>query len=178
LDGAAFDPEEVLAKTEEYLAPVIDLCVENGIRPAIENLFEDCFSQNGQRTRYTHLPEEVLAVIDRFQGSGIGCCWDSGHLNVSSGGESLFLENLKILAPHIICTHIHDNCYGIDMHKPPYFGSIPWEEVMKILKANRYAGELCWEFVYERIPDELYADYLHFVYAAGEYLIRKFDEAD
>ena len=39
--SGAFDPEESLRQTREYLKPVVERCVQKGIRPAIENLFED-----------------------------------------------------------------------------------------------------------------------------------------
>ena len=166
--GGEFDAAESLRQTREYLAPVVDLCVQKGVRPAIENLFEDKFG-GPDRSRYTSEAEEVLAVLESFPGSGIGCCWDSGHHNVSFG-EERFFEKLEMLAPHIVCTHMHDNRYGIDMHKPAFFGGIDWKKVMEILKKAGYQGDFTWEFVYERIPDGLYKEYLHFMHSIGDYL--------
>lgn len=168
--GGAFDAAESLRQTREYLNPVIDLCVAKGVRPAIENLFEDQYGGPG-RSRYTSEAEEVVAVIESFPGSGIGCCWDSGHHNVSFGEEKFF-EKLNILAPYIVCTHMHDNKYGKDMHKPAFFGTIDWEKVMEILKNAGYQGDFSWEFVYERMPDALYKEYLHFMHSIGEYLCK------
>ena len=166
--GGEFDAAESLRQTREYLAPVIDLCVQKGVRPAIENLFEDKYGGPG-RSRYTSEAEEVLAVLESFPGSGIGCCWDSGHHNVSFG-EERFFEKLEMLAPHIVCTHMHDNKYGYDMHKPAFFGNIDWAKTMAILKKAGYQGDFTWEFVYERIPDGLYKEYLHFMHSIGDYL--------
>ena len=45
---------------------------------------------------------------------------------------------------------------------------------MRILKTHGYAGVLSWEFVYERIPDAIYPQYLAFIKASGEYLIDLF----
>lgn len=166
--GGAFDAAESLRQTREYLKPVIDLCVQKGVRPAIENLFEDKFGGEG-RSRYTSEAEEVLAVIDSFPGSGIGCCWDSGHHNVAFGEEKFF-EKLELLAPYIICTHMHDNKYGYDMHKPAFFGGMEWEKIMAVLKKAGYQGDFTWEFVYERMPEALYKEYLHFMHSIGKYL--------
>ncbi len=168
--GGEFDAAESLRQTREYLAPVIDLCVKKGVRPAIENLFEDKYGGPG-RSRFTSEAEEVLAVIESFPGSGIGCCWDSGHHYVSFG-EERFFEKLEMLAPHVVCTHIHDNKYGYDMHQPAFFGKIDWERVMQILKNAGYQGGFNWEFVYERMPDALYKDYLRFIYSIGDYLCK------
>ena len=166
--GGEFNAAESLRQTRDFLAPVIDLCVQKGVRPAIENLFEDKYGGPG-RSRYTSEAEEVLAVLESFPDSGIGCCWDSGHHNVSFG-EERFFEKLEMLAPYIVCTHMHDNRYGIDMHKPAFFGAIDWAKVMEILKKAGYQGDFTWEFVYERIPDGLYKEYMHFMYCIGDYL--------
>lgn len=165
----SFDAEDIFKRNVELLKPLVDRCVELGIRPAIENLFEDkCFPEFDGRSRYTSKTEEVLAVIDAFSGSGIGCCWDAGHAQVAYGKTAL--DELERLASHVVCTHMHDNSYGHDMHKPAFFGNMDWERAMGILNAAGYQGNFTWEFVYERFPEPLVLDYLRFVHRLGEYL--------
>ena len=48
---------------------------------------------------------------------------------------------------------------------------------MRILKMHDYPGVLSWEFVYERIPDVLYPQYLAFIRSCGEYLIDLFQKS-
>ena len=165
-DEISFD--EMMKVTREYLAPVIDLCAEYGLRPAIENLFEE--KGRPHRTRFCSEAEEVIGVIESFPGTGIGCCWDSGHHHVSFGDDDFF-PKLEMLAPYIICTHMHDNRYGVDMHKPAFFGTINWERVMEILKQYNYPGDFSWEFVHDRVPDAVYGEYLKFIKASGDYLL-------
>ncbi len=160
--------KEMLKITREYLAPVVDLCGQYGLKTAIENLFEE--KGPGHRTRFCSEAEEVIDVIESFPGTGIGCCWDSGHHHVSFGDEKFF-EKLEMLAPYIICTHIHDNRYGVDMHKPAFFGTIDWEKVMEVLKKYHYQGDFSWEFVHDRVPDAVYGEYLRFIHASGNYLL-------
>ncbi|MDX9978609.1 MAG: TIM barrel protein, partial [Lentisphaeria bacterium] len=75
-----FDESEILTATYDYLAPVVELAKQSGIRIAVENLFEDGSGpQVNGRSRYTSTVEEVLAVIDRFNDPVVGCCWDFGH---------------------------------------------------------------------------------------------------
>lgn len=83
------------------------------------------------------------------------------------------MEKLELLAPYIICTHLHDNNSQHDMHKPAFIGNIEWENVVDVLKRHHYAGDLSWEFVYERIPDALYGDYLKFIHATGCFLLQQ-----
>ena len=167
----SFDPARILRRTCEYLAPVVALCVERGIRPAVENLFEDGLGRPAvERSRFTSQTEEILALMEHFSGSGIGCCWDSGHAQCAYGEK--WFETLETLSPYLICTHLHDNSYRHDMHKPAFFGSLDWERIMLFLKTSGYSGDFTWEFVYERFPDELLPEFLQFVHKTGEYLIR------
>ena len=163
-----FDPEECFRQSTEYLRPVVDLCAEYGIRPLIENMGESVLSES--RQHYGARAEEVLAQIDAFSYAHAACCFDSGHLRVAYADDDAYLHALELLAPHIVCTHIHDSAFGCDLHKPPFFGTVPWEKVMSILKKHDYSGVLSWEFVYERIPDVLYPRYLDFIRATGDCL--------
>lgn len=166
----SFDEKKILSATQEYLAPVVEKCVGHGIHPAIENLFEDNYgSKVDGRSRYTSKTEEVLNIIEKFPGTGIGCCWDFGHALCSYGDRAG--EELKKVLPYLLCTHVHDNSYGIDMHKPAFFGTADWEKTVGILKNSNYSGNFTWEFVYERFPDALFPDYLKFVHKIGEYLL-------
>lgn len=164
-----FDSQECLEKSTEYLRPVVDLCAEHGIQPLIENVGESVLSE--KRYHFGAKAEEVLAHIDAFSYANAACCLDTGHLRVAYADDDSFLNAMELLAPKTVCTHIHDNAYGHDLHKPAFFGTIPWEKVMSILKKHGYSGVLSWEFVYERIPDAIYNQYLDFIHASGEYLI-------
>lgn len=156
-----------LKATREYLAPVIDLCGEYGLKPAIENLFEE--KNRDDRTRFCSRTDEVIAVIESFPGTNIGCCWDSGHHNVSFGKND-FAEKLEELAPYIICTHLHDNYQNRDVHNPAFVGSIEWEKAMAILKKHHYNGVLNWEFAHGAFPDEIFETYLKLIKVSGDYL--------
>ena len=171
----SFDSEVCFRESTEYLRPVIDLCAEYGIQPLIENMGESVLSKN--RQHFGAKAEEVLAHIEAFSYANAACCLDTGHLRVAYADNDSYLHAVELLAPHIVCTHIHDSGFGCDLHKPAFFGTVPWEQVMRILKMHDYSGVLSWEFVYERIPDALYPKYLAFIKAEGEYLIDCFQNS-
>jgi len=164
-----FDEQECFRESTEYLRPVIDLCAEYGIIPLIENMGENVLSKT--RQHFGARAEEVLAHIEAFSYAKAACCLDTGHLRVAYADDESYLRAVELLAPHIVCTHIHDSGFGCDLHKPAFFGTVPWEQLMGILKQHGYSGVLSWEFVYERIPDALYPQYLDFIRAEGDYLI-------
>lgn len=159
-----YNDREILQITSEYLAPTVDLCVKHGIRPAFETVFDDFIGK-----RFGSHAEQLLNIIDIFSGAGAGCCFDFGHGYIAFADK--FPENFALLLPHVVCTHVHDNSWKIDMHKPAYLGTIDWEMTMSMLRKSGYSGEFVWEFGYERFPDALMPDYLQFIHRTGEYLL-------
>ena len=84
--------------------------------------------------------------------------------------EDREIEALKIAGNRVICTHIHDNYYNQDLHGFPFTGNVDWKGLMQTLHEIGYAGDLSFEFVYDRLPKALAPDYLKLLYRTGEYL--------
>lgn len=164
-----YDPDEVLERNYDLVAPVVEQCLERGISPAFENLFEDHLGAPDGRSRFCSEPEEVLALVERFHDPRVGVCLDTGHAQCSGGNDHIRV--LELLENHLFCTHIHDNYYGCDLHLPAFFGTVCWESVMSRLAACGYSGNFTWELVYGRFPDPLLPDYLAFLHRIGEYLL-------
>ncbi len=164
-----YDGSLALEKNYEIMAPVVEACHRNNVLPAFENLFDDA-SENtvDGRNRFCSRGEELLALIERFGTGSAGICLDTGHGNVSAG--SGLLDLVRELAPYVVCTHVHDNNFGKDMHMPAFAGGMPLEKIMEILRDNGYTGNLTWEMVYGRYPDELLPDFLALLFKSGRYL--------
>ena len=173
-EGKPFAPEDALAFIIDYYRPLIEYAANLGLTPAVENLFEDGFCKRpiDARNRYTHDVEEVIAVMDAFKEYNVGCCWDYGHGHVAYGGKDV--EAAAKVAGCIVCTHVHDNYYGKDLHGIPYTGQVDWAAHMKLLRDAGYAGNLNLEMVYGRYPDVLVGDMLAWAYRAAETLAGEF----
>lgn len=126
--------------------PVAEYAAHNNIKIAFENLFEDC-----GKPRFGSKPDELTALVERFNSKHVGICLDTGHAHVAD--KEHYLSNIEQYADKVISTHIHDN-FGTDKHMFPYMGEINLEECMRILKRHGYSGELTYEFVYDKIPTE------------------------
>ncbi|MBQ6473961.1 MAG: sugar phosphate isomerase/epimerase [Victivallales bacterium] len=164
-----YDVPEILDFTHSCLTPTVELCSSLGVKPAFENVFEDgCGHQVTGCGRFCSRIQELLDVIRMFPGSG--CCWDFGHAQVASKERAM--DEFAAIQPYLFCTHVHDNTHGADLHKPAFFGDVPWESAMDIMKRGGYSGVFSWEFVYERFPDALMPGFLQFVHETGEYLDR------
>ncbi len=165
-----WDPKEIAEKMYELYAPYVDFAKKQGLCVAVENLFDDHARPDVEgRSRFTDRVEEVLMMIGRFHDPSVVCCWDFGHGNCAYGKKHV-AEALRMAAPHVRCTHVHDNYYGKDLHLMPFLGELDWAEHMRILKETGYPGRLTYEFVYGQIPDAIFPDALSLAHQAGQKL--------
>ncbi len=69
-----------------------------------------------------HTPDEVFALLDGCEKTGVGVCFDTGHANLSGR----FVEFARALLPRSVTVHVHDNDGTEDQHRFPGAGSIDW----------------------------------------------------
>ena len=163
-----FDFDRALNVIYEVYAPIVESAVKNGIKIAMETLFEDR-APNGKRARFTSCLEELEAIVGKFSDKSVGICWDFGHARVVYGDKQF--EQMKRVGSKIIATHVHDNIGAKDLHQMPYFGGTNWEEAMSTLKGIGYNGSFTLELVYGCIPDELLPDYIKLFHKTGMHML-------
>ena len=172
-----WNPEEIAAQMYEFYAPLVEFAGAHNMDVAFENLFEDhCFKEIDGCSRYCSRVEEILCLLERFKGAPVSCCWDFGHAKCAYGTDKM-LGALEKAAPHVSCTHVHDNYYGHDLHILPFMGETDWEAHMALLKRQGYQGQMTFEFVYGRFPDALMPAFMTMAAQTGRYLIDLFDRA-
>ncbi len=164
-----YDCSLAAQKNYEIMAPIVELCAKHNVFPAFENLFDDtCRKDDNGRDRFSAKSEDLLQLLERFGKENVGICLDTGHAYVSY--KENVLDLVECLAPYVVCTHIHDNKSSSDLHQPAFAGTLPLENVFALLRQNGYKGNLTWEMVYGRYPDELLPDFLALLHKSGEYL--------
>lgn len=175
-EGTPFNSEEGIECVYDVLAPHIEKLTKGGVKAALETVFEDKTLKpiEGKRYHFCADLNELIAVIDKFKDPMVGCCWDSGHTKLNVGNDG-HVDALRRLGSRIICTHIHDNYYGKDLHLPPFMGDANWEELMPALKATGYNGSLTFELVYGCMHEELLSDWVSKIYRSGELLRDMFE---
>ena len=173
-----YDAKEILESEYQRLLPHAEFCAKHGITLALENLFEDGAKIRGivdGKSRHMARIEEVVGLIDRFNSENVKCCWDFGHAHVAFGKDQL--EMMKIAGSRIVCTHVHDNYYGKDLHLIPFQGQVDWDGHMKALKSFGYQGVLSFEFAYGCYPDDVLPVVLKTIYSVGSKLSDMFENA-
>lgn len=169
--GTVYDNGFSLEKSKqsnlEYFKPHLELAKKLGIGIAIENLYDD---PRDNRRRYSGTVEELIDIVDSFNDSSVGICWDFGHGNLMGIDQN---EALRKIGNRLVATHVADNSGEKDDHVAPFYGEIDWVPLIKTLKEIDYK----YDFTYEihnftgRIPIELRKTVLKHSVEIGEYLL-------
>ena len=146
-NGGHFTPE-MLARARATLEAVLPTAEKLGIVICVENAFEPA-----------NTPAAVLSCVEPFVGfPAIGVCLDVGHAHVMNadiartdkeladnwinehawGGRirENFIpirEAIRMLAPHIVTCHVHDNNGLSDQHLCPGLGTCDFDAVFEEL---------------------------------------------
>lgn len=131
LDSKACDDEAEhdrhIERSIEGFKAVMDAARDNGIKIAIENQWED-YVGGGEK--------QFLRFLDTLDPRIAGICYDTSHANITPGT----VDMVKRIKHPIIATHLSDNDGDYDMHKPPFTGSVDWEETLMLLLEKGYRG--------------------------------------
>lgn len=118
---------------------------------------------------------ELIGVCERYGDENVGVCWDTGHANLNRA--IVQSEEIRRLGARIKALHVADNSGRGDDHLAPYYGTVPWTEVLRALKDAGYRGTLNFEahnFV-GRLPEELRLQSVMLLYQIGRAMAEEFD---
>lgn len=120
-----------------------------GVKIALENV--DRFEPMGNAKLLPRLVKEA-------DSPAVGFCLDAGHAHCC--GHTSAVEWINIMGDKLFTTHFHDNRgmrlqalgndrwispSGIDEHRAPGFGTIPWIDVIESLREVGYANTVNFE---------------------------------
>ncbi len=111
----------------DALAPIARAC---GVRIAIEN---------GDFA-------EIRRLLAAYPPDFLGLCYDSGHGNMGRG-----LDELESLRDRLISIHLHDNDSHSDEHKIPFYGTVDWPRLARLLATSGYRKCVSSEAVMHRM---------------------------
>ena len=126
--------ERIVEIDVAYLRDLSRVGEDHGVVIAVENCVEPWFCSS---------PADLLLLMERVSSDHVGVCLDTGHLNVNGLDVA---SAVRVLASHMVATHLHDNDGRRDLHLPPLSGCIDWRGVMKAFSESGYKGPLIYEF--------------------------------
>ncbi len=131
--------KEGFEKNLEFFGSLAQVAKDNGVKVAIENIF-----QNRPVTKYlcddfASDPYEQIALYEALNDpEAFTICFDIGHSAVC-GREPQ--DAIRLIGhDRLGCIHAHDNDYRADLHQCPGAGKINWEAVCKALAEIDYEG--------------------------------------
>lgn len=144
----AFDIEAIVKENLQLHAEVLELAKKYNVGIAFENMIER------STRRFASRAEDLVALIDVCNDSGVGACWDFGHANFIFKDQR---EQLRILGRRLKATHVDDNYGKEDEHMFPFHGSVDWHAVIPVLAEIGYEGDFTFETHKEftRLPEHL-----------------------
>ena len=109
---------------EKNLEPLLEIAERKGVTIAIENGFQ----------MIDH-PETLLHYMDKYASDNFGCCLDVAHANITAKKcGTAVAAYIKLLLPHIIVSHLHDNDGITDLHRVAgTTGQPDWDICMPLL---------------------------------------------
>lgn len=156
----------------EYVLRLLEWAHAYGVGIALENLPVHRGREGDASMDFLRTPEALLSFVQSFADDKVGVCLDLGHALIQGWDVAGCID---VLAPRLRALHVHDNNGREDQHMPPFFGMIPWDEVMRALKRNAYPGDFTYEIcgpTFMRHAPEALQDEMHaFTVKIGEYLL-------
>lgn len=137
--GVASKPEDVCEMSKiivDSLAELVPVAEENGVRLALENMLSrhpggDC--------------AQLRSFVTQIDSPWLGVCFDTGHAHVSakmSGAFASAAAGFEILKDLVITFHLHDNDRTRDMHLPPGYGTVNWNDFAAALRGMNFSDPI------------------------------------
>ncbi len=132
--GAVLPRFEAVKRSLDELIPVLE---KYSVRIAVENGFSDTF-------------ETIGMLMKDYPGKYVGITYDSGHGNIAEGKG---MDRLEPYKDRLQALHLNDNDSSGDQHQPPFFGTVDWERMVKLLAESSYKGRpLSFELAMRNTP--------------------------
>ena len=117
-------------KNLRWFAPFVQLAEECSTGIAIENMADQFGKYGGLSGMFTANTESLIDLVDSFQSSAVGICWDTGHAHIQGVSQP---DMLRLIGNRLKALHIQDSNGKSDQHTAPFYGTIDWPPIMKAL---------------------------------------------
>lgn len=79
----------------------------------------------------------IAKIMADYPAERLGITLDTGHANIDEGRG---LERMEKFKDRLLALHLNDNDAVGDLHQPPFYGTLDWERVAKLVASSAYAG--------------------------------------
>ncbi len=168
--------EELFEMNMEFYTKLAPLARDNGIKIAIENMWQRHPVSKHICDDVCADPRELARYYDSLGNStDFTVCLDLGHVALCGREPE---DAIRVLSSRIGALHVHDVDYVDDLHTMPGLGRINWDNVCRALADVGYSGEITLEADYfmKNMDDELIPDAVKLLEASARHLARKVEK--
>ena len=168
--------EENLKKNYEFYMRLVPFIKEYGVKVAVENMFGRDKRRDYIVANICSMPDEFRRMMDMLDPQYFTACVDIGHAGLVGTSAPELIRGLG--HEYVTCLHVHDNDYKDDMHLPPYFCELDWDEITQALADINYSGDFTFESdaILEHFPKELVPSVLSLIHDIGRHLIAQIEQ--
>lgn len=161
--------EASLARNVRYFRELLDFAGASTLHFAVENMWAEAAPGV---PRYGNDPDELLELTEAVGDPRFGICWDSMH------GSYEGIDQRKALAcigKRLKALHISDEFGREYIHRLPYTGRCPWEDVLAGLREANYRGNFDFELQHYLLdePEENWGIRLRQSFALGQLMMSR-----
>lgn len=110
---------DALKRSLDEIVPILE---KYDAKLAVENRRNDSFGV-------------IAEVMASYPAERIGITLDTGHANID---EARGLERMERFKDRLQALHLNDNDAIGDLHQPPFYGTLDWERVAKLVATSSY----------------------------------------
>ena len=141
--GPDTPPEVMRELNYEIFGKILVYAKEYGVKVATESLGDspiyNCRDFFGSAKEFKDTFDRICA--DGNNADYFTICIDTGHVHKATRFDRPKVGDvIRMMGKGISCLHLHDNDTFKDQHKPPFTGSIDWNDVFDALDEVGYDG--------------------------------------
>lgn len=171
--------EEIFQKNMEFYRSLIPIAKANGIKIAIENMWQ----RDRRRGHISHdtcstIPE-FIRYVDELDSEQIVACLDVGHVGLPPTDDEAWDFIYALGHDRLQSLHIHDNDYKDDLHALPYTGMMDWAKITEALGKIDYSGDFTYELnmdLLERVDAAFLPTVLRYFADVGKHLVHQVNQ--
>ena len=124
---------EALKRSLDEIVPALE---KYDAKLAVENRRNDSFGV-------------IATVMADYPAERVGITLDTGHANID---EARGFERMEKFKDRLMALHLNDNDAVGDLHQPPFYGTLDWERVARLVAASAYDRPASFELVMRNTP--------------------------
>lgn len=165
-DGSVDQKKSFAYNVKEY-SHWGEVAAKHHVGVAIENMIKPSYAND---------VEDLIALVEAIDMENVRICIDTGHAHLSGHDVPSVLRRTGSM---LKAMHVADNHQNADEHQPPFFGTIDWRNVVKVLEEIDYQEDFSFEIqnFTRPYPKELQPYLVPFTYHLGCLLLHENEHA-